>query len=126
MNYSLGALFGSGLSLAHMPNNEKVIKFLRILDWSEWNPGLMFVLAAAVITFGIVYWYKDDKIDSGEVDNKLVAGSLAFGIGWGLTGICPGPGLTMISVPIILTSYIPSLFIGMTIANKVKTLNSNT
>ena len=48
-----------------------------------------------------------------SIDAKLVCGAAIFGIGWGLSGICPAPAIAMMSVPINAILFLPSCFIGM-------------
>ncbi|TDO96927.1 DUF6691 family protein [Marinomonas balearica] len=102
-NYFLsGLLFGAGLMISGMANPENVIGFLDI--FGEWNPSLLFVMASAVSVglvanvirkkrsrpFIAVDWQIPSKTN---IDRDLVIGATIFGIGWGLSGYCPGPGL---------------------------------
>ncbi len=101
-----GLLFGFGLNLAHMTDPEVVLGFLDVAG--QWNPQLMFVLAGALGTaligfrlvgrqqqswFGGTFQLPTRK----DIDARLVGGAGLFGIGWGLVGYCPGPGLAALT-----------------------------
>lgn len=97
-----GTLFGGGLAAAGMTDPAKVLAFLDVLG--NWDPTLMFVMAAAVGVAMPAYRWTFRRpaplFDSTfhlplrhALDARLVAGALLFGIGWGLYGYCPGPAL---------------------------------
>ncbi len=99
-----GLIFGLGLILSGMTDPGKVLAFLDITG--QWDPTLMFVMLGAVsvgfFAFRIakqrgqtVFSAPIQLPGKRTVDLRLVTGSLLFGIGWGLSGICPGPGLIM-------------------------------
>jgi hypothetical protein len=97
-----GLLFGLGLIISEMVNPARVQGFL---DWfGSWDPTLAFVMAGAlsVTTPAMLILKKRrqplfaDKFEwptRKDIDSKLVLGSAMFGIGWGITGFCPGPAL---------------------------------
>lgn len=97
-----GALFALGLFLGGMARPEKVLAFLDIAG--TWDPSLVFVLVSAVAVHGVgrrlaslrerpLFAPGFFRPDRTRVDAALVAGSVLFGVGWGLTGLCPGPAL---------------------------------
>jgi uncharacterized membrane protein YedE/YeeE len=97
-----GLLFGAGLIVSQMSNPAKVIAFLDISG--QWDPSLALVMAGAVGVFALGYRLALRRGASsfggafslprtGRPDKALVAGSLLFGIGWGLAGFCPGPAI---------------------------------
>lgn len=98
-----GILFGVGLALSQMTNPTVVLGFLDI--FGDWNPSLIFVMGSAIAVGVIGYAIKNRRQSpwltknwsvptNTHLDSKLVIGSALFGIGWGLSGYCPGPGLT--------------------------------
>lgn len=133
--YIFGALFGIGLSLSGMVNNTVVLAFLNFNKF--WNPALMFVLAFGSGTFAVTYWlrehwkskplYADENSlpAKKEVDMKLIAGEILFGIGWGLCGLCPGPAIAAMSVPAVGTIFIPSVVVGMKVLEFISTESTN-
>lgn len=103
-----GLLFGLGLALAGMTSPQNVLAFLDVAG--AWNPALLFVLGSAVglsaIAFHWILKRPHPVLDTcfhvappGKVERKLVAGSLLFGVGWGISGYCPGPGIALLAVP---------------------------
>lgn len=97
-----GVLIGAGLIVSGMANPENVLGFLR-LD-AHWNPSLAFVMAGALaVTIpGFRLLERRGKpllaarfpaANARGVDLRLVGGAALFGLGWGLSGYCPGPAL---------------------------------
>ena len=125
-----GIIFGIGLVISEMINPEKVLGFLNI--FREWDPSLAFVMIGAlVISTPIFHLFKNKNkplFSSNfsiptikEIDKKLLIGSVFFGAGWGLIGLCPGPAIT--SIALLNTSsaiFVVSMFSGFYIASKVK------
>lgn len=100
-----GLLFGIGLMLSGMANPAKVLGFLDIAG--RWDPSLAFVMAGAIaigaIAFAFATRLKKSLLglpmwipSSSSVTLRLVLGSAAFGVGWGLAGFCPGPALVVL------------------------------
>ncbi len=100
-----GLLFGFGLLVSGMTNPANVIAFLDITG--DWRPSLAFTMAGAVAValpaFALVRLRGESllrvavaPIDRFRIDGPLVLGSASFGIGWGLSGICPGPALVIL------------------------------
>ncbi|MEQ5127169.1 DUF6691 family protein [Providencia alcalifaciens] len=99
-----GILFGLGLLLAGMGNPAKILAFLDITG--NWDPSLLVTMAVAMVISGIAFQLvKKRKTsilncplqipNSKIIDKKLVIGSVLFGLGWGLGGICPGPAILL-------------------------------
>lgn len=98
----LGLVFGVGLIVSGMTNPAKVIGFLDLAG--AWDPSLALVMGAAV-TVGLAGFAFAGRRASSllgaplhlpaarHIDRRLVLGSIAFGIGWGMAGFCPGPAL---------------------------------
>ena len=93
----VGLLFGVGLCLSGMTLPTKVIGFLDVAG--AWDPSLAFVMAGAIGVGFFAFRRARDRVGapSHRLDGGLVAGSLLFGVGWGLVGYCPGPALTAIA-----------------------------
>jgi uncharacterized protein len=100
--FALGLLFGLGLCLSGMTQPPKVLGFLDVSGL--WDPSLAFVMGGAV-GIGMLAFFLSCRLDrsllgapfnfprDGDVDAKLVIGSAIFGVGWGLSGVCPGPAI---------------------------------
>ncbi|MBL6987038.1 MAG: YeeE/YedE family protein [Methylobacter sp.] len=100
--FVVGLLFGLGLIVSGMTDPAKVIGFLDLSG--AWDPTLMFVMGGAVLigSGGFAFAKKRQLSLLGapmrlptatDLNKRLLAGSLAFGIGWGIAGFCPGPAL---------------------------------
>ena len=97
-----GLLFGAGLALSGMCDPAKVRGFLDI--FGAWNPTLAFVMGGALLPTALA-WRVQRKLrvplaapafslpGTSGLDAKLLGGAALFGIGWGIAGLCPGPGL---------------------------------
>jgi uncharacterized membrane protein YedE/YeeE len=95
-----GLVFGFGIAISGMGNPAKVLNFFDVLG--TWDPSLVFVMGGALITTAIGYRIIfearsapmfDSKFHvptSKAIDAKLVGGSALFGVGWGISGFCPG------------------------------------
>lgn len=101
-----GGLFGAGLLVAGMVDTRKVQGWLDV--FGAWDPTLAFVLAGAVGVMMIAWAFAGRRAQTliglpmpeappKLVDRNLVLGSLMFGVGWGLAGLCPGPALGSLS-----------------------------
>jgi uncharacterized membrane protein YedE/YeeE len=97
-----GFVFGWGLLISGMMQPAKVLAFLDI--FGAWDPSLAVVMAAALAVSSLGYAFAKRRPrpifaerslwpDRKDIDGPLVLGSLSFGIGWGLVGLCPGPAL---------------------------------
>lgn len=104
-----GLIFGLGLLLAGMANPAKVLGFLDLAG--VWDPSLALVMAGAIAVALLPFTLAKKRQQSllglpmqlpnrREIDRRLIGGSLLFGIGWGIAGICPGP-----AVAILLTGH---------------------
>ena len=99
-----GLIFGLGLLLAGMANPAKVLAFLDVAG--AWDPSLALVMAGAIaVAAAPLNWARKHKRSllgapmqipvKRELDARLIGGSLVFGIGWGIAGICPGPAVAI-------------------------------
>ena len=123
-----GLVFGIGLLLAGMANPAKVLAFLDLAG--NWDPSLAFVMAAAIgVAFLPFSWARLQRTSllgapmqlpsKRQLDRRLIGGSLLFGAGWGIAGICPGPALSLISSgqPMILL-FVASMVAGILLVDK--------
>ena len=96
----ISAVFGIGLAIAGMLNPSKVAGFLDV--FGDWDPSLAFVMGGGALVNAIGHRFvmkRKAPIQcatfsmprSTNVDEPLVIGSVIFGVGWGLAGLCPGP-----------------------------------
>jgi hypothetical protein len=121
-----GVLFGVGLSVSQMVNPDKVLAFLDI--FGNWDPSLLLVIGAAtgftMISFKWVLKSQKPLFadtfrlpTKTDIDRPLLIGAALFGIGWGLAGYCPGPGIAALTLgtlePFI---FVVCLMIGSSIA----------
>ena len=123
-----GIIFGIGLVISQMINPAKVLGFLNL--FGEWDPSLAFVMIGAlIISSPLFYLFKNKEkpifsssfsiSNKKEIDKKLIFGSILFGAGWGLVGLCPGPAITSIALLNVSSAiFVVSMFIGFYIASK--------
>ena len=125
MAFLAGLIFGIGLLSAGMANPAKVLAFLDLAG--AWDPSLALVMVAAIgVAFLPFSWARAQRSSllgapmqlpaKRELDRRLIGGSLLFGIGWGIAGICPGP-----AVAILLTGrwqvllFVAAMLVGMVV-----------
>lgn len=112
-----GVLFGAGLVISGMTVPANVVGFLDFAG--AWNPSLAFVMGGAIAVHMPLYWLirrrKSPLFDTQfhvpsrrDIDWRLLVGSAVFGVGWGLGGFCPGPGL----VSLVSGAADPIIFVG--------------
>jgi len=100
--FLVGLLFGLGLCLSGMTNAAKVLAFLDLAG--AWDPSLAFVMGGAIVVAFPAFRLaarRDRTLAGGPIDwptaraidGRLLGGSLLFGVGWGLVGLCPGPAI---------------------------------
>lgn len=103
--FVFGLLFGLGMIVAGMANPAKVLGFLDLAGL--WDPSLALVMGGAIAVgvgaFAIARRRTLSLLglamqlpSARHIDKRLVGGNVLFGIGWGLAGICPGPGLVLL------------------------------
>lgn len=118
-----GLVFGLGLIVSGMANPEKVLGFLDIAG--AWDPSLAFVMGGAIMV-GVVAFAVARKRTlsflgfhmkmptSNHIDKRLILGGLMFGIGWGIAGFCPGPGLVALGAGEIKAAvFVAAMVAGM-------------
>lgn len=118
----VGIIFGFGLALSGMTHTEKVLGFLDMAG--TWDASLMFVLGGAVgVTLIAFRWigklrkpvfgYEFRLTLAHHIDAPLIIGSALFGIGWGISGYCPGPAIALLAAPNWeLWVFVPAMLLG--------------
>jgi uncharacterized membrane protein YedE/YeeE len=119
--FLVGVLFAAGLGFSGMTNPAKVIAFLDV--FGPWDPSLAFVMGGALLVhLPFVQWLRrrgtPALVASGEgdvgIDRALVAGAALFGVGWGLSGLCPGPAfVALASGDVGFLIFVVAMFAGM-------------
>jgi len=123
-----GMIFGIGLSLSHMINPDKVLNFLDITG--NWDPSLIFVmlgaLPVAIVSFKWILKRPTPILAENFqlsrkmlVDKSLMLGASIFGIGWGMSGYCPGPavtGLGLLSLESVI--MVAAIYLGFLTYNR--------
>jgi uncharacterized membrane protein YedE/YeeE len=105
-SFLAGLIFGGGLCLSGMIQQSKVLGFLDLAG--RWDPSLAFVMAGAIAVGVVAFWIAGKRTATllgnafdvptrRDIDWRLVTGSLIFGVGWGLAGICPGPAIALLA-----------------------------
>lgn len=123
-----GGIFSAGLLLSGMANPAKVANFLDI--FGTWDPSLAFVMLGAIaVTFPAFRLIKSDSTPiaapsfelptRSDIDKPLLIGASLFGIGWGLSGYCPGPAVVSVVVSWqAMLAFFPAMLLGMWFARR--------
>ncbi|WP_246985450.1 YeeE/YedE family protein [Halorientalis marina] len=100
-----GLVFGFGLAYSHMARPEVVLNFLQFEDF-----GLLFVMGGASVVTAITFAFATNVLDHAPLtgadyvrrmksfDRNVLAGGVIFGVGWGLSGICPGAAYASVGI----------------------------
>jgi uncharacterized membrane protein YedE/YeeE len=130
-----GLIFGLGLVLAGMANPAKVLAFLDLAGL--WDPSLAIVMGSAicvgVVAFSIAKKRTHSLLglsmnlpQSRIIDQRLVFGGLAFGVGWGLSGICPAPAFVLLGFGSIKGAiFLGFMLIGMGIYELIESYRNS-
>jgi uncharacterized protein len=118
-----GVLFGAGVTISGMVNPMKVLNFMDL--FGQWDPTLIFVMGAGlVVTFvgyrivfkrpAPLFTAKFELPQSQLIDAKLLGGAALFGLGWGMTGFCPGPAVaSLVFGRIESMMFVAAMALGM-------------
>jgi len=104
-SFFVGGLFGLGLLISGMTDTRKVQGWLDL--FGDWDPTLAFVMGGAIIPMAVAWQLTRTRAPvlggafpappAVELDRKLAIGSILFGAGWGLSGLCPGPAMASLT-----------------------------
>ncbi len=118
-----GLVFGLGLVVSGMADPAKVLGFPDV--GGAWDPSLAFVMAAAIAIAALAFAVARKRTVSflgaamqlptaRDIDRRLVIGSIVFGVGWGIAGFCPGPGLAALGMgEIKALVFVGAMLVGM-------------
>ncbi|MBA4768127.1 MAG: YeeE/YedE family protein [Porphyrobacter sp.] len=126
-----GAIFGAGLTIGGMTDPARVRGFLDL--FGSWDPTLAFVMGGAVLVMALA-WAIQRRMqrpafeesfslpDARDITPRLVGGSALFGIGWGIAGLCPGPGFAaLVIAPVPAAIFVAAMLVGMGFARLAET-----
>ena len=129
-----GSLFGIGLLLSGMTDTSKVQGWLDL--FGNWDPTLAFVMGGAMIPMFIAWKFTEGRKpiyaenfparNQSKVDRDLILGSVLFGVGWGLAGLCPGPAIASLGFGGAQSAlFVLSMLVGMWLTPSIKFRISN-
>ena len=128
--YAAGLIFGAGLVVSTMIDPAKIVAFLDFGGVAgPWNPALLAVMGGAVLTHALLLrwlaWRRGaisppispsalaGSAGWAGVDRRVVIGSAIFGVGWGLTGYCPGPAIVSLGFGVTRTwAVVAAMVVG--------------
>jgi uncharacterized membrane protein YedE/YeeE len=124
-----GTIFGAGLALGGMTDPARVRGFLDL--FGAWDPTLAFVMGGAVIVM-VIAWVIQKQMqrplfaekfalpDRSDLTLRLIGGSALFGLGWGIAGLCPGPGFAALAIDAPSAAiFIAAMLAGMLLVRLV-------
>ena len=126
-----GTLFAIGLGVGGMTQPTRVLAFLDVAG--SWDPSLAFVMAGAVGVYAAAFQLarrRQRPVLSDafaiparrDIDVRLLIGAALFGVGWGLAGYCPGPGIvSLVTGRADVVVFVTAMFAGMGIAEAIAT-----
>lgn len=119
-----GVVFGLGIVISGMSNPAKVLNFFDLAG--SFDPSLLLVMVSALVTafvgYRLVFSARKSPLFEDEfpgppgktIDAPLILGSMGFGLGWGITGFCPGgavPALGLLDARAFI--FMAALLVGM-------------
>ncbi|WP_397544313.1 DUF6691 family protein [Roseovarius salis] len=134
-SYAIGLVFGIGIAVSGMANPAKVLNFFDITG--RWDPSLIFVMGGALVTtalgYRLVLRRRVPLLDARfhlpgrrDLDAPLVGGSALFGVGWGMSGFCPGgalPALGTGQIDVVL--FVIAMAAGIALSRTLQTRRRN-
>jgi hypothetical protein len=136
ISFASGSLFGLGLLISGMTDTTRVQGWLDI--FGAWDPTLAFVLGGAIIPMAIAWQFAERRkapVFGGTFPSKpdpkittdLAVGSMIFGAGWGLAGLCPGPSFAALSFGGWEgLMFVAAMVVGMILAAPARRLSTRT
>lgn len=130
--YVIGLVFGTGIALSGMGNPAKVLNFFDIAG--SWDPSLIFVMGGALVTTFIGYRLVFGRpapiladtfnVPAGRtIDARLLGGAAVFGIGWGITGFCPGGALPVLGTGVWeVFAFTAAMMAGIALTNFLQSI----
>jgi uncharacterized membrane protein YedE/YeeE len=118
-----GGLFGAGLAWSGMADPARVQSFLDLTG--NWDPTLAFVMGGAMLPMAFAWLIKGkmqaplaapafDLPGTMQIDAPLAIGAILFGMGWGISGLCPGPALADLAIaPLAVLPFVAAMLAGM-------------
>jgi uncharacterized membrane protein YedE/YeeE len=125
-----GTIFGAGLTVGGMTDPARVRGFLDL--FGDWDPTLAFVMGGAVLVMAVAWAFQRQMLrpffaegfslpDRSDITPRLIGGSALFGIGWGIAGLCPGPGFAALAIaPASAAIFVAALLTGMLLVRLVE------
>lgn len=137
--FLIACVFSLGLCISGLFNPVKVLAFLDL--FGAWDPSLIFTMGGGLLVAGVSYFATRGRAASvlgdpmqvpsnNAIDSRLIGGSLLFGVGWGLAGVCPGPAIVNLgffSAPAAM--FVAAMFGGMAlreVASRVRHARTST
>lgn len=127
--FAAGVLFAFGLGISGMTQPDKVVGFLDVTG--NWQPALAFVMGGAILVHLIAYRLvprmRNPLFEARfgiptrrDLDPRLLGGAALFGMGWGLAGFCPGPGIvSLVSGSSNAVLFVIAMVTGMLLMNAI-------
>ncbi|MEM9618766.1 MAG: DUF6691 family protein [Pseudomonadota bacterium] len=129
-SFLIGLIFGLGLVISQMSNPVKILGFLDIAG--DWDPTLLVVMGAALMTtligYRLVLGRRKPLLDTAfhlptktTIDRPLLIGAAIFGLGWGMAGLCPGPGVSAAALGGVAPwAFVAAMLVGMQLQRFIK------
>ena len=123
-----GLLFAIGLALSGMTHADNIRGFLDF--FGDWKPELMFVMGGATLTFFAIirltrhaskplFESRFLTPTRNDINLPLIGGAALFGVGWGLSGLCPGPAIvSIVTLETDILLFLAAMAVGMTAHTK--------
>lgn len=125
-----GLIFGTGIAISGMANPAKVLNFFDVAG--TWDPSLAFVMGGALLVTAIGYRFvlmRDKPLvearfhlpTNRKLDVPLITGSAVFGIGWGISGFCPGGAIPALGLgEASAWAFVGSMLVGIFAARTIR------